>query len=166
MKKLNKLTLNAMLSALAVAVSAVEGLLPAAAFMPPGAKIGLSNIVTMYASKTLTVYNALAIVVVKSVFVLATRGATAFFMSFLGGAASTIITAALLNSKKSKYGTVGIGVLGAAAHNCSQLLVAVIITNEGVLYYLPFLIAASVVTGTFTGVILHLTLSITSRRSE
>lgn len=166
MKKLNKLTLNAMLAALAIAISAAEGLLPAMAFLPPGAKLGLSNIVTMYASKTLSVYNALAIVIVKALFVLATRGFTAFLMSLLGGFLSTIITALLLNNKNSKNGMIGIGIIGAVVHNCSQILVAVVLTNDGILYYLPFLIVASIVTGTTTGIILFFTLKLLPRRSE
>lgn len=163
-KKLNKLTLNAILAALAVAISVVEGLLPTIAFMPPGAKLGLSNIVTMYTSKRLSVYNALAIVIVKALFVFATRGVTAFFMSLAGGFVSTIITAILLNKKNSKIGYIGIGVLGAAAHNVSQLGIAALITNNGVLYYLPFLIAASVVTGIVTGTILYLIFTITDKQ--
>lgn len=166
MRKINKLTLNAILAALAVGVSAAEGLLPTMAFMPPGAKLGLSNIVTMYAAKTLSVYNALAIVIVKALFVLATRGVTAFFMSLAGGCVSTIITAVLLNRKNSKVGYVGIGVIGAAAHNVSQLIVAALIANDGVFYYLPFLIAAAVVTGSVTGIILYSTINITEKRRQ
>ncbi|PKM63382.1 MAG: hypothetical protein CVU97_00135 [Firmicutes bacterium HGW-Firmicutes-21] len=164
MKKLNKLTLNALLAALAVAVSAAEGLLPSMAFMPPGAKLGLSNIVTMYTAKTLSVYNALAIVILKSLFVLVTRGATAFFMSLSGGFVSTVIAAILLNRKNGKIGYIGIGVTAAIAHNTAQLLIAAVITNDGVFYYLPFLIAASVATGSATGVILYLLITVTEKR--
>ena len=153
-----------MLAALAVAISAVEGILPSFAFMPPGAKPGLSNIVTMFASKTLSVYNALMIVGVKALFVLATRGVTAFCMSLAGGVISTVLTAFLLNRKNGRLGCIGIGVIGAVAHNTSQIAVAALITNSGIFYYLPFLIAASAVTGSITGVILYLTLSFAEKR--
>lgn len=164
MKKTYKLTLNAILAALAVAISAAEGLLPALAFMPPGAKPGLSNVVTMFASKTLSVLSALTIVGVKALFVLATRGLTAFFMSLAGGVISTVLTAYLLNRKNSRLGCIGIGVLGAAAHNAAQITVAALLTNSGIFYYLPFLLAASVVTGSITGGILYLTFSFTEKR--
>lgn len=153
-----------MLAALAVAISAVEGLLPAFAFMPPGAKPGLSNIVTMFASKALSVYNALMIVAVKALFVLATRGVTAFFMSLAGGIISTMLTAYLLNRKNGRLGCIGIGVIGAATHNASQIAVAAILTNSGIFYYLPFLIAASIVTGSITGTILYLTFTFVEKR--
>jgi len=165
MKKTQKITLNALLAALAVSISAAEGLLPAFAFMPPGAKPGLSNIVTMYASKTLSVYNALVIVVLKAFFALFTRSATAFCMSLAGGVISTLVTAYLLNRKNGRLGCIGIGVLGAAAHNTAQIAVAALITNSGIFYYLPFLLIASIVTGSITGSILHLTFSFTEKRS-
>ena len=153
-----------MLAALAVGISAAEGLLPAAAFMPPGARIGLSNIVTMYTVKELSVYNALAIVVLKALFVLATRGVTAFFMSLAGGIVSTVVAAALLNKGNRKVGYIGIGVLSAAAHNTAQITVAAAITNSGVFYYLPFLLAVSAATGSVTGIILYLLIKATEKR--
>ncbi len=164
MKKPRNLTLNALLAALAVAISAAESLLPPVAFMPPGARLGLSNIITMYTAKTLSVYNALAIVLLKALFVLATRGVTAFFMSLTGGLVSTAIAAALLNRKNSRTGYIGIGVIAATAHNTAQLTVAAIITNSGVFYYLPFLITASVATGSITGVILYLLVRYSEKR--
>lgn len=153
-----------MLAALAVAISAVEGLLPTFAFMPPGAKPGLSNIVTMFASKNLSVLNALIIVLLKALFVLFTRGVTAFCMSLAGGVISTLLTAYLLNRKNSKLGCIGIGVLGAAAHNTAQTAVAAVITDSGIFYYLPFLLFASVITGSITGGVLYLTFSFTEKR--
>lgn len=158
MKKLNKITLNAMLAVIAVAVSALEGFLPVLSFMPPGAKLGLSNIVSMYASKVLGIYYALGIVLVKSLFVLATRGVTAFFMSISGGLVSTVITAILLNKENRKTGFVGIGIIGAVTHNTAQITVAALITNSGVFYYIPFLVLASCITGFVTGVLLYILL--------
>ena len=38
-----------MLFALSMALAFLEGLLPTVAFLPPGVKLGLSNIITMYA---------------------------------------------------------------------------------------------------------------------
>ena len=60
----------------------LEGLLPA---LPvPGAKLGLSNIVTMYALTALSLPAALGITAVKAVFALL-RGGSAFLMSAAGG---------------------------------------------------------------------------------
>ncbi len=155
MKKYKKLTTNGLLAALAIAISALEGLLPSVAFLPPGSKPGLSNVITMYTAKTFSVYNALVIVVLKAMFVLVTRGFTAFLMSLAGGVLSTLVAGLLLKRNKGKNGYIGIGVLAAVAHNTGQILIAYLLTNKGIFYYLPYLIIVSVATGSITGILLH-----------
>ena len=49
-KKTLRLTTLAVLGALAIVLSALENLIPPLPMMPPGAKLGLSNIVTMFAA--------------------------------------------------------------------------------------------------------------------
>ena len=87
MKKIQYITTMGLFFALALVLSALEGLLPPMPFLPPGVKLGLSNIVTMYCLLYLGAGSAYAVVVLKSAFVFITRGATAFFMSFCGGLA-------------------------------------------------------------------------------
>lgn len=138
MNKTRKLTYTAVFSAIAVAVSAVESLVPLGAFMPPGAKLGMSNIV-------------------KSLFVLATRGVTAFFMSLAGGLLSTLVCGLLIKSKKIFFGRVGIGIIGALLHNFAQISVCSLYMGSAVFAYLPFLCLASLVTGSASGLLLGLT---------
>ena len=45
-----RVAFTGLLAALALALAFLEGLLPPLPAMPPGAKLGLSNIVTMYAA--------------------------------------------------------------------------------------------------------------------
>ena len=45
-----KIALFGVLSAVALTLSYLEGLIPTVAFMPPGAKMGFSNIATMFAA--------------------------------------------------------------------------------------------------------------------
>ena len=47
--KVKRLALMGLLFALAMALSFLESLLPALPMLPPGIRLGLSNIVTMYA---------------------------------------------------------------------------------------------------------------------
>ena len=54
--------LAGILGAEALALSWLEALLPAFPFLPPGAKPGLSNIVTMFAVSTLNISDAFFIV--------------------------------------------------------------------------------------------------------
>ena len=79
------------LAALALALSFLESLLPALPFLPPGAKLGLSNIVVLFSVLTASLPQAMAIVVIKSAFTLFTAGGSAFFISLCGGLLSCLV---------------------------------------------------------------------------
>ena len=95
------------MSALAIAISYLEKLIPAFPGMPPGAKPGFSNIVTMFAAESLSVADAFMITVFKAIFAGVTRGTTAFFMSLFGGLLSTAAACLMLRAKKFKIGYLG-----------------------------------------------------------
>ena len=115
-QKAGRVAFTGLLAALAIALSFLEGLLPPLPMMPPGAKLGLSNIVTMYALTALSLPAALGITAVKAVFALL-RGGSAFLMSAAGGLLSTLVMALCLRLFRGKMGDIGIGIAGAVAHN-------------------------------------------------
>lgn len=145
-----------MLAALALAFSFLEELLPPLPMMPPGAKLGLSNIVTMYAAGSAGLPCALFLAVLKGGFAFLTRGAAAGIMSLSGGLFSTLCMWALL--KKTRASLAVIGVCGALAHNAAQLCAAYFLTSAAVAFYVPFLLLFGVLTGLLTGLVLKLTL--------
>ena len=145
-KKTLRLTTLAVLGALAIVLSALENLIPPLPMMPPGAKLGLSNIVTM------------AISLLKALFAGATRGVTALLMSLAGGLLSTLVMGLLFRLKRHAVSLLAVGILGAVAHNLAQLCVAVALTNSAVLSYLPFLLLYALVTGSVTGSALRILL--------
>lgn len=149
-----------LLGALALALSGLEMLLPPLPMLPPGAKPGLSNIVTMYAASGVGLGPALVIALLKGVFAGVTRGLTAFLMSTCGGLLSTLVMAFLLRPKKRPFGLVGVGIAGAVTHNAAQLCVASCLAGGVVWYYLPFLLVFAVLTGTLTGILLRVTLPV------
>ena len=59
-----KVALLGMLSAVAVALSWLEGMLAPLPGMPPGAKLGLSNVATMLAATTLGPGSALTVTLI------------------------------------------------------------------------------------------------------
>ena len=148
--------LTGLLAALALALSFLEGLLPPLPFLPPGAKLGLSNIVTMYAAGTLGLPYAVFLALLKGGFALLTRGAVAGCMSLAGGLFSTVCMWLLL--KKAGASLSVVGVCGALAHNAAQLCVAYFLTGTSVAFYVPFLVLFGVLTGLLTGLVLKLTL--------
>ena len=151
----SSVALLGLLAALALALSFLEGLLPA---LPvPGAKLGLSNIVTMYALTALSLPAALGITAVKAVFALL-RGGSAFLMSAAGGLLSTLVMALCLRLFRGKMGDIGIGIAGAVAHNAGQWLMALLVIGPAVLAYAPWLLLMALATGMVTGLTLHLLL--------
>ncbi len=142
---------TAILAALAVALSFIEGTLPQLPI--PAAKPGLANIAVMISIEMDGIYGGICVMLIKSCFVFVTRGAAAGFMSLCGSALSTLIMWLAVSCDKNIFGYVGIGVLGAAAHNAGQLLAAYILLGGAVVYYVPYLLAVSAAAGTFTGIV-------------
>ena len=109
MKRISgRVALTGLLAALALALSFLEGLLPPLPMMPPGAKLGLSNIASMYAAGTLGLPSALFLAVFKGLFALMTRGGMAGIMSLSGGIFSTLVMWLLLKKARASLGVVGV----------------------------------------------------------
>lgn len=146
---------NGLLAALALALSALEGMLPPIPMLPPGAKLGISNLATMYAAGAVGLGPALCIAVLKGLFAGMTRGVTALLMSLSGGVLSTLVMWLLLHKKGKPFGMVGLGVAGALSHNAAQLCIAALLTTPAVAWYIPWLIVFGVVSGILTGLVLR-----------
>lgn len=153
--KIQRITFTALMTAAAVVLSLAEGLLPAAPFMMPGSKIGLSNIAVMFAASCMSIPETLLTVFAKSCFVLITRGVTAFFMSLSGGVLSALCML-LIFRKFSGFGCIGTGVLSALCHNLGQLLVSLFLMKTAAVFsYAPVLLLSSLLTGVLTGTLLR-----------
>lgn len=154
--KAKKIALFGIMGALAIVVSFLEGVFNVP-FLPPGAKPGLSNIITLCALTLINFWGGIYIVAAKAVFALITRGGVAFLLSFSGGICSLIVMAALLRTKKCPFSIVGISIIGAIIHNMAQLGVSILITKTpSLIYYLPVLAVFSLISGSVTGVIIKI----------
>ena len=147
-----QLTLCAVLSALALALSYVEGMFPLPVPLP-GFKLGLANIWTVYALKALGAPYALAILLVRVLLGAMFAGnASALIYSLLGGFAAML--AMILLKRFDKLSVYGVSVGGAAAHNCGQVAAAVLTLGSAApLAYLPVLLIVALFTGALTGFI-------------
>ena len=165
--KTQKIALLGILGAQALALSFIENLLPAMPFLPPGVKLGLSNIVTMFTAGTMGFLPALAVTLIKSLFVLLTRGVSAFFMSFGGGLFSTVAMCLMIKFVKDKSGFVGVAVVSAVCHNIGQLAVSIVVTRTtAFIYYAPVLLLSGVVMGIITGIILKAVMPLLMKQSK
>lgn len=159
-KKLARLGL---LLAVIVVLSALEHMLPPLPLVPPNMKLGLSNIVTMYAVFFVGRAQAVTLNALKSVFVLATRGPMAGLLSLCGGLLSVLVVIALVYVFKEKISYMMVGVAGACTHNLGQYaVVSVIMASPVWVYYLPVLLVAGVVMGALTGTLLRVLLPVLS----
>ena len=149
--KTRKVTLLALLTAIALTIFMVEAQIPA--LVPiPGIKLGLANIVTVFAVFALGPKDA-CLVLAARIFlgaVFAGNFSTIFY-SAAGGALAIAVTIGLRRILTKKQLWVA-GALGAVAHSIGQMAMAMLLTlTPGLLVYLPAMIAVSIVTGTFTG---------------
>ncbi len=101
MKNAKRLTLCGMLAAVAVVLSLVERMFPLDAIVPvPGVKLGLANVVTLFALTRLSARDAFAIVVTRvAISSLLMGSVSAFLFSLFGGLLSLIVMGILLKAE-------------------------------------------------------------------
>ncbi len=147
---LRKLTYMAVLTAAALTIFIAEAQLPPLAPIP-GIKLGLANIVTVYAMFALgpgpTAMIFFARVLLGSLF----AGGMTIFYSLAGGVCCYLVMLPLrkLVTRRQLWAC---SALGAMAHNTGQIAAAIAITRTpGVAAFLPVLLASGILTGLFTG---------------
>ena len=149
-----QLTLCAMLTAMALALSYLENFFPLSAAIPiPGIKLGLANIVTVFALYALGPGQAMLILLARCVLGAVFAGnLNALLFSLLGGV--TAMGTMILLSRSRRFSVYGVSIGGAAAHQCGQVAAAVLaLGNTAPCYYLPVLLGASLLTGALTGLV-------------
>lgn len=149
--KIRKLTKLGLLSAVALIIFVLEAQIP----LPipvPGVKLGLANIVTVFAVWIIGPWEGAAILAVR-IFLSAVFAGnfSTIFYSFGGGLLAILVTIGLKRILKPKQLWVA-GCGGAIAHSIGQMTVAILLTaTPGLVIYLPVLLLCSIVTGAFTG---------------
>ena len=142
-----------MLLALAIGLNFLESFIPSIGI--PGVKLGLANIVILICLYKYRVYEALLIDLLRVFLASLLKGtflSFAFYMSLSGAMLSFIVMFALMHIKKLTI--LVISVIGAIFHIVGQVIVAVVIMQtSGILFYLPFIMLASIVTGILNGLV-------------
>ena len=149
-----QLTLCALLTAMALALSYLENLFPLSLAIPvPGVKLGLANIVTVFALWALGPGQTLLILLARCFLgSLFAGNLNALIFSLLGGLCA--LGTMVFLSRRRGLSLYGVSVAGAAARNCGQIAAAVLTLGSAApLYYLPVLLAVSLLTGGLTGLV-------------
>ena len=153
-EKTRRIALSGLLFALAMALSFMEGTLTIPGLLP-GMKLGLANIVVMYALFFMGPRQALVLDVLKALFVFLVSGFTAGFLSLCGGLLSLLVMAVLYYVVPVRPTWFILSVCGALSHNVGQLLGAgVIISSSLSLYYAPVMLVLGLVMGALTSITL------------
>ena len=154
--KTRQLTALGLMLAMIVALSIIEHTMPPIPGLPPGVRLGLSNVVTMYALFFMGRIQAILLAVLKSVFVLLTRGGIAGLLSFGGGIISILGILALILIFGDRISYLALSVFGAILHNIGQISISAVILGSGLVFlYIPPLIISGVIMGTVTGTLLR-----------
>ena len=149
--KTKKLTLMALLIAIALTIFMIEAQIPPVVPLP-GVKLGLANIITVFAVFALGPGEACAILFCRIFLGAVFAGNfSSIFYSAAGGTLA-ILTTILLRKILTKKQLWVAGIIGAVAHSAGQVGMSILITGTpGIIVYLPPLAAISIVTGCFTG---------------
>lgn len=150
--KPRKAALCGVLIALALILSYLESLVPLSLAVP-GIKMGLPNIVIVFALYSLGFKDAVIISVIRVVLVSILFGNVLSMAYSLAGAVLSLAVMLLLY-KSRRFGTTGVSVAGAVAHNAGQILTAMLLLETAqISYYLPVLCVSGTVAGICVGVV-------------
>lgn len=136
---------------LALIFSYVETLIPIQ-FGIPGVKLGLANliiVIALYRMKLSEVYLLSIVRVLLAGFIFGNYFSIIY--SLAGGLLSLTVMALL--RKKGGFSVIGVSIAGGVFHNIGQLIIAsVIVETFSVMYYVPVLLIAGLVTGLLIGI--------------
>ena len=138
--------------ALAIIFSYVEFLIPINLGIP-GIKLGLANLVIVIALYTLELGDVWIISILRILIIGFMFGSGMSIIYSLAGAVVSLIVMALMK-KINGFSIMGISMIGAVAHNMGQIVVAMfVVENTSILYYVPALLIAGLITGGIIGIV-------------
>lgn len=151
--KTKDITTISALTAMSIVIGILESLITPVGDILPGLKLGLANVIIVFALYKYNFSKALMISIIRVFIVALLRSGFGFnFFFSLGGAMLSIIVMAL--AKKTHLSLIGVSILGSISHSIGQVLIGMLILkNSNIIYYLPYLTLFSIPTGIIIGVI-------------
>ncbi|MCR5652187.1 MAG: Gx transporter family protein [Ruminococcus sp.] len=139
------------LTAAALIIFIIESFIPYP-FPIPGIKLGLANIITVYAVYRYRAYEVAAILFVRIILGSVFSGNITAMIYSLSGGVLCLAGMLLLRKVIDEYHLWLASIFGAVLHNTGQIIAAVIILQTpAIIAYYPFLIVAGCLSGAFTG---------------
>lgn len=156
-----KISNIAILSALAIISGYIESLFPISPI--PGIKLGISNIVILFALYKADFSSAFFIMLIKVLVTsLLFSGLNVLFYSLTGGVFSILI----MYLFKPIFSKIGVSISGGIFHNIGQLLAAsVMMKTTAVFVYTPYLLISGIIVGFITGNVCNIILNRINKKS-
>lgn len=142
--------------ALGIALSLLETfLVPLGLVVPiPGARIGLANVVTLVilvTERPRFLWGVTGGRIVLAAALTGTLFSVSFALSVGGSIAALLVMGLLWRSRTKLFSLSGISIIGAAAHNCGQLITLyLLIPGTGIFYLLPWALLLALPSGWLT----------------
>ncbi len=158
--KTKRITLLAIMLSLSIVLSIVESLLPVIPI--PGVKLGLANVVTLIVMYIYGEKDAFMVLLLRIILVGLLRGnifSVTFFLSMSGGMTAYLMMILFKNVKV--FSVIGVSIMGAFGHSVGQIVMAIfLIERAELIYYFPYVLVISVITGVLTGLVAYKSLDI------
>lgn len=127
----------------------------------PGAKLGLSSLVTLFMLLFLPWKDIIANVALRTILASIMTGTfltPALIFSLIAGIGSSIVMLLIFNLFYSRvFSLIGVSVFGGVSHNVIQLFIATyVLATKAVWIHLPLLLLTGTLTGMFNGILANL----------
>ena len=164
--KVKRLTELALLTALALIIFVVELQIPSLTPIP-GIKLGLANIITVYAVYRYKAGEAALVLLARIILGSIFSGNMMAIMYSLAGGTLCLLGMLLLKRVIPPKHMWLCSVFGAVLHNVGQVIVACVVTGTlWILGYLPVLVLSGCIAGAFTGLCAQLVASRLYKRDD
>ena len=151
-----------MLVALAIIFSYIEFLVPINLGVP-GIKLGLANLVIVIALYTMKTVDVWLISILRILILGFMFGSGMSIIYSIAGAVLSLMVMCIIKRIKG-FSIVGVSIAGGVCHNIGQVLVAmVVVETTGILYYMPALLVAGVITGAIIGIVSKRVIAVVSK---
>ena len=120
----------------------------------PGARMGLANIFSFTALIMFSPVEAFIVVAVRTgLGAIYAGNVSALLYNFTGGVVSMAISSVLMYTVYPRVSVMAVSVLGAVAHNVTQNIVFVLLTDTSTLTLIPYFILAGILSGAIVGAV-------------
>ena len=161
--KLRKILSTAILASVSLVIFVIESQIPPVVPIY-GVKLGLANVVTLFAKVTLGTRAAFGVLILKIFLGNLFTGSTASLIYSLFGGGLCFVVEMIMFRIVTKKQMWAVSVSGAIFHNVGQVAAACILMGtEKIVWYLTILIPVGIITGTFTGLCATYTLKATEK---